>query len=289
MRIGISSPIVVAFPNAHAAWEREAGIDELAQIARRADELDFNHMTCSEHIAVPTEIAEKRGGTYWDPLATLGYLAAVTKQIRLATLVLVLGYHHPLEIAKRYGTLDTVSNGRLILGVGVGSLEQEFAMLGADFAGRGVKADEAMRALRASLGQTRPEFQGEHYEFSDMYVEPSAVQRRVPLWVGGSTRRSLRRAVELGEGWVPFGRTLDEYRSMLADVTLPDHFDVVLPTGVRLDPTGAPGVASDALNAAEAAGATIVNVGIASDSSAHYLEQLEALAVIRDELTTAVD
>src|ERR1700724_1289758 len=97
-----------------------------------------------------------RGGRYYDPLATFGYLAARTERIRLATHVLVLGYHHPLEIAKRYGTLDVVSGGRLILGVGVGSLESEFALVGADFAERGARADEALVALRNGFAQSQP-------------------------------------------------------------------------------------------------------------------------------------
>jgi alkanesulfonate monooxygenase SsuD/methylene tetrahydromethanopterin reductase-like flavin-dependent oxidoreductase (luciferase family) len=82
---------------------------------------------------------------------TLGYLAALTERIRLATYVLVLGYHHPLEIVKRYGTLDVVSRGRLVLGVGVGSLEEEFALLGRDFKERGARAADALRAIRSSF------------------------------------------------------------------------------------------------------------------------------------------
>ncbi|WP_155418976.1 LLM class flavin-dependent oxidoreductase, partial [Rhodococcus rhodochrous] len=101
MRIGITSPIVTRLPGAYNEWEATAGIDELTRIAVTADRLRFHHLTCSEHVAVPVPVAEVRGGTYWDPLATLGYLAGRTERIRLATQVLVLGYHHPLEIAKR--------------------------------------------------------------------------------------------------------------------------------------------------------------------------------------------
>ncbi len=106
-------------------------------------------------MVIPTEVAAARGSRYWDPLATFGYLAAVTSRIRLATNVLVLGYHHPLEIAKRYGTLDQICAGRLVLGLGVGSLEEEFDLLGAPFGDRGARADDALAALRSSLS-TRP-------------------------------------------------------------------------------------------------------------------------------------
>lgn len=156
VRIGITSPIVTRVPGISGEWEASAGIDELSQIAVTADRLGFHHLTCSEHFAVPVSVAETRGATYWDPLATLGYLAARTERIGLATQVLVLGYHHPLEIAKRYGTLDTVSAGRLILGLGVGTLREEFDLLDASFTDRGARADEALVALRESLSKREP-------------------------------------------------------------------------------------------------------------------------------------
>ncbi len=191
-------------PGGHGAWEATATIEDLARVAAAADRLGYHHLTCSEHIGVPVAERDRRGVRYWDPLATFGYLAARTERIRFATLVLVLGYHHPLEIAKRYGTLDAVSGGRLILGVGVGSLEEEFDLLGAPFADRGARADDALRALRAALSQPEPAYHGEFYAFDGFVVEPCAAQERVPLWVGGRTLRSLRRAVALADGWSPF-------------------------------------------------------------------------------------
>ncbi len=278
MRIGIFTPVLVQHPASRNGWEADAGIDEVARIAGAADELGFHHMTCSEHVAIPSDVAAERGGTYWDPLATFGYLAARTRRIRFATQVLVLGYHHPLDIAKRYGTLDTVSGGRLILGVGVGSLAEEFALLGAQFDGRGPVADDAMRALRAALGRTEPRYSGTHFSFDEWVVSPSAVQERVPMWVGGRSPRSLRRAVTLGDGWVPFGLSNEELSRMLARHELPAGFDVVLPAGGRLDPGGAPDRCRDALETARATGATVATATIAADSCAHYIDQLAALA-----------
>jgi hypothetical protein len=185
VRIGLSTPVVIQLPGVASAWEAAAGIDEVARIAEVADGLGFDYLTCSEHVAVPVDAADSRGATYWDPLATLAFLAARTSRIRLATSVLVLGYHHPLEIAKRYGTLDRISGGRLVLGVGVGSLAPEFALLDAAWEGRGARADDAVRALRASLSTTRPVYDGEYFRFDSFAVEPCAVQRRVPIWVGG--------------------------------------------------------------------------------------------------------
>src|SRR4051812_31473271 len=181
-------------PDAHAHWEADAGIEEIAEAVTAAESLGYDFCTCSEHIAVPVDVARVRGGTYWDPLAVFGFLAARTTTIELATFVLVLGYHHPLAIAKRYGTLDAVSGGRVILGVGTGTLEEEFTLLGAPFADRGVRADDALRALRAALSEARPQYSGDHFAFADYLVEPHAVRDRVPIWVGGRTARSLRRA-----------------------------------------------------------------------------------------------
>ncbi|MDT0203204.1 LLM class F420-dependent oxidoreductase [Nocardioides sp. AE5] len=284
MRIGITSPIVTANPGSHAEWEADAGVAELVAIATTADRLGFHHLTCSEHVAVPTAIAEQRGATYWDPLVTLSHLAAHTTQIRLATQVLVLGYHHPLEIAKRYGTLDLVSGGRVVLGLGVGSLEEEFDLVGATFAGRGEIADDALRALRASLGKRQPSYHGPHFDFDDFVVEPHAVQEHLPFWIGGRTPRSLRRALELGDGWVPFGLSLGDLARMLGASDLPEGFEVVLGTGRPLDPIGEPEQTRDKVARVLAAGATVVSATIAATSADHYCEQLEALAAIEGEL-----
>ena len=109
MRLGLVTPVLTLLPRAHARWEEDGDIDDVARIVVAADALGYHHVTCSEHIAIPTDVAKVRGGRYWDPLATFGYLAAKTTQIRFATYVLVLGYHHPLAIAKRYGTLDRIT------------------------------------------------------------------------------------------------------------------------------------------------------------------------------------
>ncbi|MFA1551012.1 TIGR03619 family F420-dependent LLM class oxidoreductase [Actinomadura chokoriensis] len=276
MRVGIVTPVVAQPPPGNAAWERDAGIEEIAAIAETADRLGYHHVTCSEHVAVPAEAAEQRGGVYWDPLATFGYLAARTSRIRLATQVLVLGYHHPLTIAKRYGTLDRISGGRLTLGFGVGSLEEEFDLLGAPFAGRGARADDALAALRASLGRRTPEYHGPHYDYSGLVVEPHAVQEHVPMWIGGRSGRSLRRALT-ADGWVPFGLPLKTLAEMLADADVPPGFDVVLAPSRPLDPLTDPEVAGAALSRLREAGATIAGVKFASSSPEHYRDQLAAL------------
>jgi probable F420-dependent oxidoreductase len=278
VRLGIITPVATQMPGAHAAWEAEAGIDEMVQIARAADRLGFDHLTCSEHVAVPPADAAVRGATYWDPLATLGCLAGHTDRIRLATYVLVLGYHHPLELAKRYGTLDRIAHGRLVLGLGVGTLEREFELLDVPMRGRGARADDALRALRASMGRSLVAYTGEHYAFDDLLVEPHAVNEHVPFWIGGRSRRSLARAVELGDGWAPFGLQSADLAEWLGEVELPQGFEVVAQPGTLVDPVAEAGRVDDLLGRWASAGATVVDLHLAHHSLAHYLEQLDALA-----------
>ena len=254
---------------------------------REAERLGYHHCTCSEHVAVPVDVAEVRGGRYWDPLATFGYLAAVTERIKLATHVLVLAYHHPLEIAKRYGTLDVVSGGRLILGVGVGTLREEFDLLGASFADRGDRADDAMRALRAALSQRAPEYAGPYYEFAGFIVDPCAQQHEVPMWVGGRTYRSLRRAVELADGWAPFGLRRAEIAAFLDRARTTDAWaararplEVILQNEHPLDPSAEPDRVAEYVQGLADAGATGLNVRFVHHSPAHYQEQLAALRTI---------
>ena len=108
-RLGITTPVLTMLPHAHASWERSATIDDVATVARAADRLGYDYLTCSEHVVIPTDVADVRGQPLLGPPVHLRVSGRVTSHIRFATNVLVLGYHHPLEIAKRYGTLDQVS------------------------------------------------------------------------------------------------------------------------------------------------------------------------------------
>ena len=144
-------------------------------------------------------------------------------------MTLVLGYHHPLAIVKRYGTLDHVSGGRVILGVGVGSLKEEFDLLGAPFDDRGARGDDALRALRAALPSNEPAYDGEFYSFGGLTVDPCALQPHMPIWIGGRTKRSLRRAVTLADGWCPFYVSIDTAAEWLQAFELPAGFEVVMP------------------------------------------------------------
>ncbi len=287
MRFGLTTPVVTCHPEHDAPWEAAAGPIEIARIAVAADRLGFHHLTCSEHVGIPTAVTAVRGARYYDPLATFGFLAAQTTRLRFVTHVLVLPYHHPLAIAKRYGTLDRLSGGRLVLGVGVGTLEEEFALLGAGFADRGARYEDGLRALRAAFGRREPAYAGSHYRFAGFVIDPCGVQERIPIWLGGRSARSLRRALVFGDGWDPFKVTLVELGELLARARgwrewrqRTEPFEVVLTPDRLLDPTQpAERTALDDLVGRYAAiGATTMNLRFRHRSLAHYLEQLEAFA-----------
>jgi probable F420-dependent oxidoreductase len=278
LKLGIATPVVTNVASAPLTWEQNASIEDIGRVAETADRLGYHHLTCSEHVGIPAAEAGRRGSRYWDPLATFGYVAARTRQIRLATMTLVLGYHHPLAIVKRYGTLDHVSGGRVILGIGVGSLKEEFDLLGAPFDDRGARGDDALRALRAALPTNEPTYSGDYYSFSGLTVDPCAVQPHMPIWVGGRTKRSLRRALTLADGWCPFGISVATAAEWLQTRALPPGFDVVLPADRPLDPVAAPEATKETLRAMAEAGTTIVSARFIHHSLEHYLEQIHALA-----------
>jgi probable F420-dependent oxidoreductase len=282
VKVGIATPVVTNVGGAALAWERDATIEDIGRVAETADRLGYHFLTCSEHIGIPASEAPRRGARYWDPLATLGYIAARTERIRLATMTLVLGYHHPLEIVKRYGTLDHVSKGRVILGVGVGSLKPEFDLLGAPFDDRGARGDDALRALRVAFPTNEPAYEGEFYSFGGLTVDPCALQSHMPIWVGGRTKRSLRRALTLADGWCPFAVSVDTAAEWLSSRDVPDGFEVVLPADRPLDPVGNPEETKQTLEKMAAVGTTTVFAYFRHESFDHYLEQLHALAELHD-------
>ena len=286
MKLGIATPILTRTTEG-PSWIADGTIEDVSTMVTAADRLGFGFCTCSEHVGIPESEIGRRGSAYWDPLSTFGFLAARTTDIQFVTWVLVLAYHHPLELAKRYGQLDRISNDRLVLGVGVGTLREEFDMLGAPFEDRGPRADDAIRALRAVWGRRLPEYHGSHYDIGGLVIEPHAARTDVPVWIGGRTRRSLRRAIELGDSWAPFAVSFDDVAAMLEwGRALPEWerrarpLDVMLSAAV--DPLGDADRMERVFERARNAGITHLAVGLTADSPEHYVEQLEALATRRD-------
>jgi hypothetical protein len=160
-------------------------------------------------------------------------------------------------------------------------LKEEFDLIGAPFDDRGPRSEDALKALRASLSKRLPEYHGPFYDFGGLVVDPCAVQEHVPIWVGGRTLRSLRRAVTLADGWCPFAVTPSQAAEWLVRVDVPQDFEVVLPPTEHLDPVKEPSKTAEVLAETAALGATIVMAAFASATLEDYLEKLEALASIR--------
>ncbi|MFJ6751527.1 LLM class F420-dependent oxidoreductase [Streptomyces sp. NPDC091266] len=199
-------------------WEAAAGPAELVEVARAAERSGFAYIACCEHVAIPRRLAGAMSTVWYDPVATLAHLAAVTERVRLLSHVAVVGFKHPLISAKQYATLDRLSGGRLILGVGAGHVQEEFAALGVEFERRGAVLDETIDALKAALGPEEfPEFKGERFGFSGLGQAPRPVQTpRPPVWVGGSSPAAVRRAAVRGDGWLPQGDRREQLPAQIA-------------------------------------------------------------------------
>jgi probable F420-dependent oxidoreductase len=186
-------------------WEASAGTAEIVQVAQACESAGFDYVAVCDHVAIPRANAEAMSTSWWDTIATLSYLAAVTERVRLLSHVYVLPYRHPLVVAKAWATLDALSGGRAILGVGAGHVGDEFAALDVPFEERGRLLDEAIDAVRAALTDEFASHKGERWSFDGVGQRPRPVQLPLPIWVGGSSKPAMRRAAERGDGWLPQG------------------------------------------------------------------------------------
>ncbi|MBP0934796.1 LLM class F420-dependent oxidoreductase [Streptomyces sp. KCTC 0041BP] len=200
-------------------WEATATAADLAGVARAADRAGFGYLATCDHVAIPRRLAGPMSTVWYDPVATLSFLAGITERVRLLSHVAIVGLRHPLISAKQYATLDHLSGGRLILGVGAGHVQEEFEVLGIDFARRGALLDETLDALRAALGpEEYPRFEGELFAFRDLGQLPRPAQPRIPVWVGGSSPAALRRAAVRGDGWLPQGDPRERIPAQIARI-----------------------------------------------------------------------
>lgn len=203
---GLQIPVAAQTTSFVQPWEPAAGPEEMRRVAAAADQAGLFYLAVSDHVAVPRSHAAAMSTTWYDTVATLGFLAAVTSRIHLMSYVWVAPYRHPLVTAKAFATLDALSGGRVILGVGAGHVEAEFAALGVTFRRRGALLDEAIDAVVTAWTDEYPEHDGSAWQFRDLGQRPRPVQQpRPPVWVGGSTLPALRRAAERGDGWLPQG------------------------------------------------------------------------------------
>ena len=195
-----------------------ASPDPILKLATAAESLRYSSLFVTDHVVLPASMARSTypysasgqlpGGAaqdYLEPLVMLGWLARVTKKIRLGTSVLVVPYRNPVVVAKMLATVDRLSNGRVILGAGVGWLREEFEALAAPpFEQRGDVTDEYLKLMRAAWTTDPLSFEGRHYTIRAAHALPKPVQRGgIPIWIGGHTDAAIKRAGTLGDAWHP--------------------------------------------------------------------------------------
>ena len=196
-----------------------ARVDVLSRLARTADSLGYSVLTISDHIVLPTRSSAPYpydnsgafpGGAqqpFIEPIPLAAWLLAITKRIRVAISVLVVPYRNPVVTAKQLATIDAMSGGRLIVGVGVGWWPEEFEAVAAPpFAERGAVTDEYIRLMKTLWTEDAPRFEGKYYRVGDITLFPKPAQKpHPPIWVGGHTEPALRRTAILGDAWHPIG------------------------------------------------------------------------------------
>jgi probable F420-dependent oxidoreductase len=274
-------------------WEVDAGPDDLERIVRAADAAGAFYVAVCDHVGIPKPADESMSSTWFDTIATLGWIAGFTESVHLLSHVFVLPYRHPLMTAKAFSTLDLLSGGRAILGAGAGHLESEFAMLGVDHAGRGAAVEAALPLIRAAFEESYPvvDFGGAHHPVG-MSPRPQR-PGGPPIWIGGSSPAAIRRAATMADGWLPQGPPKMGTRAAIAHIRelrgaagLPDAFDM----GVNCEPVhlgprrdgmadwvaaGSPEEVADRLRRYPRLGINQLQVRFLADSAEEYAEQVE--------------
>ena len=203
----------------------------IGKVAQTAEAVGFDSLWVSDHVLVPD--SRPRYGYFADALTTLAWVGAMTSRIALGTSVLVIPYRHALVLAKQLATLDMLVEGRLILGVAAGWMDEEFELLGLDFAARGRHLDESLAVMQTLWTEPKPRFDGEFYRFSDVIFEPRPHRPEgIPIWVGGHGRVALRRAVRLGVTWHPDDMETEEVTTRAGELRALNG-GVGLPIAVR--------------------------------------------------------
>lgn len=202
LAIGMQLPVQSQSTIYAQPWERDAGPEELETIVRAADRSGFDYVAVCDHIAIPDDAVESMGATWYDTVATLSWIAGYTRDLRLLSHVYVPAYRHPAAVVKAWSTLDALSGGRAILGIGAGHVAGEFELLGLDHGSRGRATDDALRAIRTGF---------ETGQVAGGHISPRPAQHGgPPIWVGGSSAAALRRVAEFGDGWLPQGTPYPE-------------------------------------------------------------------------------
>lgn len=293
---GVQLPIQTLTLNLVDPWEDAATVADLVTVAQKAEATGHSFIGVCDHVAVPdNEYAAKMRTTWYDTVATLGFLAAHTTDVKLLSVVWIAAYRHPLQTASSFGTLDHLSGGRAILGVGAGHVEAEFDALGVPFHERGAILDESLEALSSVFDGKYASFKGERYSYSDVGVSPQPVSGSLTTWIGGNSKAAWRRVGKFGDGYIPMGNSLDQYPAIIEEIRsaaeangrgdapidigyMPGWVHLTGEWGSDLPPAmivGTEAYAAD-LRAAREAGANTVHVKFRGRTLAEYLEQYDA-------------
>ncbi|MGH7885484.1 MAG: LLM class flavin-dependent oxidoreductase [Thermodesulfobacteriota bacterium] len=204
----------IAVPN----FGKFAGKKQILELSVTAEELGYDSLWVSDHVVVPKD-HKGFGNIFYDPIVTLSFIAAKTNKIKLGTSVIVLSYRNPIVFAKEISTLDVLSEGRIILGVGAGWLKEEFDALGINYNERGLQTNEALKIMKELYLKESYDFKGKYYKFSKIEFYPKPFNNRIPqIWVGGGSPSALKRSVEYGDGWHAVGSSPDEIKEKLAEI-----------------------------------------------------------------------
>jgi probable F420-dependent oxidoreductase len=196
-----------------------ATAEVIRRSAIRTEQLGYDSVWVSDHVVVPNANIVNFGETIFDPLVTLGVLAGATSRVQLGTTVLIVPYRNAVVTAKMVSSLDALSGGRVVLGIGAGWVAAESAVLGVPFAERGPMTDEHLEAMVELWTSQAPSFAGKYTQFSNLSFEPKPVQKpHPPIWVGGHSRAALRRTARFGAAWHPINRTPEELRAGQAEI-----------------------------------------------------------------------
>ena len=170
----------------------------------------------SDHVTTTADVNERYPAPFYEPLSTLGWLAAMTSKVAIGTAVSILPYRSPLETARAFANIDQLSRGRCILGVGVGWAEQEFAALNLPFKERGAITDDYLAAIKALWSNDITSYDGPYVQFKDVYTAPRPVQKsHLPAWIGGNSCRAMRRAITYGTAWHPLRLQMSEFKDRM--------------------------------------------------------------------------
>jgi probable F420-dependent oxidoreductase len=226
-------------------------VQSIVQLATRAEALGFASVWVHDHVFNAGHVFRRIGHKpYYEPLTLLSYVAARTERVGLGTSVLVLPYHNPIRLAKTAATLDVLSGGRLILGVGVGAVAPESEAMGSPHAERGAITDEAIAIMKELWTKDDPSFAGKYHRFSGMPFSPKPVQQpHIPVVIGGNSRAAIRRAVRLGNGWHPLALSPEALRQGIHDLQVQaqaagrDMAEIPVSLSIPLGPSSARRVA----------------------------------------------